>query len=122
MEAFIAGTFDKFADACAAAEELRGSGFVGSDVRVTTNAANREDGVGLVNGSARWPGTLEMLVRDLFDLDEKHWVQRQRTEPKRRGVVSVPIHNADEQSIARAVLYRHRAVELHDVAEGVPVH
>lgn len=120
MTVFVAGTFDKFADANAAAEELRESGLVEGEVRVTTSPANRRG----TPGTLRWPGTLEMLIRNLFDLNEKNDVRWQRTEPIRRGsvVVSVPVHDAGERSIARAVLHRHRALELGNVARGVPVY
>jgi hypothetical protein len=120
MTVFVAGGFDQFADANAAAEELRESGLV-EGVRVTTNPANPRGTPGTL---LRWPGTLEMLIRNLFDLNEKSHVRWQRPEPIRRGsvVVSVPVHDADERSIARAVLHRHRAIELGNVARGVPIY
>ncbi|HEY2967616.1 MAG TPA: hypothetical protein VGK75_04535 [Casimicrobiaceae bacterium] len=119
MAVLVAGTFDKFADANAAANELRESGLVDGEVRVTTNPANpgRPE-------TLRWPGTLEMLIRNLFDLDEKQNLRSKRTKAIQRRVVdvSVPVHDADERSIARAVLHRHRALELGNVARGVPVY
>jgi len=119
MTVLVAGTFDKFADANAAANELRESGLVDGEVRVTMNPANPGK-----PGSLRWPGTLEMLIRNLFDLDEKHHLRRKRTDAIRRRVVvvSVPVHDADERSIARAVLHRHRPLELGNVARGVPIY
>jgi hypothetical protein len=126
MMVLVAGAFDKFADASSAAHELRSSGFMDADVLVTSNAArsDKTPGTSRADEALRWPGTLEMLIRNLFDLNEEHHARRQQTEAIRRGgvVVSVPVHDAEEQSIARAVFGRHRAIELGNVAGGVPIY
>ena len=126
MKGFVAGAFDAFGDANAAAEEMRGCGFVESEVRLTSNPANPDGtpGGSLVDEASAIPGILERFFSSLIDFSGQRCTSRHRTEEIRRGgvVVSVPVASHDERSIARAILYRRRAVELGNVAGGIPIY
>jgi len=124
--AFIAGAFDHFRDAQAAADEMRHSGLAARDVRVTNNPAN-PDGVPCASvreEAEAFRGILEKLLSSLLDLDSTPQTRKDRVEEIRRGgvVVSASVSNDDDRSVVRAILYRRRAIELSDCRGGVPIY
>ena len=120
----IAGAFDRFAEAHAAAAEMLDSGFAEDAVCVCSNPDNPDGApyASLAEEAAAIPGIVERLLASL--VEGERLSSRVRAEEVRRGgvVVSVRIASRDERSIAHAILYRRRAVELARAEGGVPIY
>ena len=123
MTKMVAGAFDDFASAQAAAEDLRGSGIV--NVQITSNSKNPdgEPGTSLADEAAAVPGIVERVVSSLFNVNELEPVEGRPMDEIRVGgiVVSVTISVNDDPEVARAILTRHHAVLLGDINPGVSI-
>jgi hypothetical protein len=123
MTKMVAGAFDDFASAQAAAEDLRGSGI--GNVQITTNAKNPdgEPGTSLADEAANVPGIVEKVVSTLFNVNELNPVEGRPIDEIRVGgiVVSVTMGVNDNPEVARAILTRHHAVLLGDTQPGVSI-
>ena len=123
MTKMVAGAFDDFASAQAAAEDLRGSGI--GNVQITTNSKNPdgEPGTSLADEAATLPGIVEKVVSTLFNVNERNPVEGQPIDEIRVGgiVVSVTMGVNDNPEVARAILTRHHAVLLGDTQPGVSI-
>ena len=123
MTKMVAGAFDDFASAQAAAEDLRGSGI--GNVQITTNSKNPdgEPGTSLADEAATVPGIVERVVSTLFNVNERNPVEGQPIDEIRVGgiVVSVTMGVNDNPEVARAILTRHHAVLLGDTQPGVSI-
>ena len=123
MTKMVAGAFDDFASAQAAAEDLRGSGI--SNVQITTNSKNPdgEPGTSLADEAATLPGIAEKVVSTLFNVNEVNPVEGRPIDEIRVGgiVVSVTMGVNDNPEVARAILTRHHAVLLGDTQPGVSI-
>ena len=104
MTKMVAGAFDDFASAQAAAEDLRGSGI--GNVQITTNSTNPdgEPGTSLADEAATLPGIVEKVVSTLFNVNERNPVEGQPIDAIRVGgiVVSVTMGVNDNPEVARA--------------------
>ena len=123
MTKMVAGAFDDFASAQAAAEDLRGSGI--GNVQITTNSKNPDGkpGTSLADEAATLPGIVEKVVSTLFNVNERNPVEGQPIDEIRVGgiVVSVTMGVNDNPQVARAILTRHHAVLLGDTQPGVSI-
>jgi len=123
MTKMVAGAFDDFASAQAAAEDLRGGGI--GTVQITTNSKNPdgEPGTSLADEAATLPGIVEKVVSTLFNVNELNPVEGRPIDEIRVGgiVVSVTMGVNDNPEIARAILTRHHAVLLGDTQPGVSI-
>ena len=123
MTKMVAGAFDDFASALAAAEDLRGSGI--GNVQITTNSKNPdgEPGTSLANEMATVPGIVERAVSSLFNVNELDPVEGRPIDEVRVGgiAVSVTMGVNDVPEVARAILTRHSAVLLGDTQPGVSI-
>ena len=123
MTKMVAGAFDDFASAQAAAEDLRGSGI--GNVEITTNSKNPdgEPGTSLADEAATVPGIVERVVSSLFNVNELDPVEGRPIDEIRVGgiVVSVAMGVNDDPEVARAILTRHHAVLLGDTQPGVSI-
>ena len=123
MTKMVAGAFDDFASAQAAAEDLRGSGI--GNVQITTNSKNPdgEPGASLAEEAATVPGIVERVVSSLFNVNELDPVEGRPIDEIRVGgiVVSVTMSVNDDPEVARAILTRHHAVLLGDTQPGVSI-
>jgi len=123
MTKMVAGAFDDFASAQAAAEDLRGSGI--GNVQITTNSKNPdgEPGTSLAEEAATVPGIVERVVSTLFNVNEHNPVEGRPIDEIRVGgiVVSVTMDVNDNPEVARAILTRHHAVLLGDTQPGVSI-
>jgi hypothetical protein len=123
MTKMVAGAFDDFASAQAAAGDLRGSGI--GNVQITTNSKNPdgEPGTSLADEAATLPGIVEKVVSTLFNANERNPVEGQPIDEIRVGgiVVSVTMGVNDNPEVVRAILTRHQAVLLGDTQPGVSI-
>jgi hypothetical protein len=123
MTKMVAGAFDDFASAQAAAEDLRGRGI--GNVQITTNSKNPdgESGTSLAEEAATVPGIVERVVSTLFNVNEHNPVEGRPIDEIRVGgiVVSVTMDVNDNPEVARAILTRHHAVLLGDTQPGVSI-
>jgi len=114
MTKIVAGAFDDFASAQAAAEDLRDSG--GGNVQITNNAKNPDGSPGttLADEAATVPGIVERVVSSLFNVSQHDPVEGRPIDEIGVGgiVVSVTMGVSDDPAVARAILTRHRAVLL----------
>ncbi len=126
MNGFMAGAFDRFANAHALACELRSSGFDDTNVRITANPSNPDAvfGVSLFAEITRLPALLETCFSSLFEFTDSP-AREPSVDALREGgiVVSVCVTNRDEAEIARAAFCRHRALMLRgDESRFVPTY
>ena len=125
MTKMVAGAFDDFASAQAAAEELRGSGIGDGDVQITNNAENPdgEPGTSLADEAATVPGILERVASSVFNVRELDPLEGRPIDEIRVGgiVVSVTMGVSEDPEVARAILTRHHAVLLGDTHLGVSI-
>ena len=123
MTKMVAGAFDDFASAQAAAEDLRGSGI--GNVQITTNSKNPdgEPGTSLADEAATVPGIMERVASSLFNVKELDPVEGRPIDEIRVGgiVVSVTMGVNDDPAVARAILTRHHAVLLGETRPGVSI-
>ena len=123
MTKMVAGAFDDFASAQAAAEDLRGSGFGDGNVQITNNPRNPDGtpGTSLADEAATAPGIVERVVSSLFNVSELDPIEGRPIDEIGVGgiVVSVTMGVSDDPEVARAILTRHRAVLLGDTLPGV---
>ena len=126
MTKIVAGAFDDFASAQAAAEDLRGSGIGDGNVQITNNSKNPDGspGTSLADEAATVPGIVERVASSLFNVRERDPVEGRPIEEIGVGgiVVSVAMGVGDDPEIARAILARHHAVLLGDTPLGVPIY
>jgi hypothetical protein len=125
MTKMVAGAFDDFASAQAAAEDLRGSGIGDGNVQITNNSRNPdgEPGTSLADEAATVPGILERAASSLFNVGERDPLEGRPIDEIRVGgiVVSVTMGVGDDPEFARAILKRHSAVLLGDTPPGVSI-
>ena len=118
MTKMVAGAFDDFASAQAAAEDLRGSGIGDGNVQITNNSKNPDGapGTSLADEAATVPGIVERVVSSLFNVSELDPVEGRPIDEIGVGgiVVSVTMGVSDDPEVARAILTRHHAVLLGD--------
>ena len=116
MTKMVAGAFDDFANAQAAAEDLRGSGIGDGNVQITNNSKNPDGATGtsLADEAATVPGIVERVVSSLFNVSQHDPVEGRPIDEIGVGgiVVSVTMGVSDDPAVARAILTRHRAVLL----------
>jgi hypothetical protein len=126
MSNIVAGAFDVFAHAKAAARDLQQSGFVGEGVQITSNPANPDGmpGGSVVDEIRAIPGTLERLISNLFEFREQRESDRRYRDLVCRGgvLVVVPVTGDGEKVLARNILSMHRGFEVGDVAGGVALY
>jgi len=112
MHGFLAGAFDRFANAHALACELHSCGFDDANVRITGNPSNPDAmfGVSLSSEIARFPGLLQICFSNLFEFGDSP-ARGPSLDALREGgiVVSVCVTDRDEAEIARRVLPPLRA-------------
>ena len=125
MTKMVAGAFDDFASAQAAADDLRGSGIGDGTVQITNNSKNPdgEPGTSLADEAATVPGIVERAGSSLFNVGELDPVEGRPVDEIRVGgiVVSVTMGVSDDPEVARAILTRHHAVLLGDTVPGVSI-
>jgi len=125
MTKMVAGAFDDFASAQAAAEDLRGSGIGDGNVQITNNSKNPDGapGTSLADEAATVPGIVERVVSSLFNVSELDPVEGRPIDEIGVGgiVVSVTMGVSDDPEVARAILTRHHAVLLGDTHLGVSI-
>ena len=100
MTTMVAGAFDDFASAQAAAEELRGSGIGDGDVQITNNAENPdgEPGTSLADEAATVPGILERVASSVFNVRELDPLEGRPIDEIRVGGIVVSV-TMGEQAI-----------------------
>lgn len=122
MTNMVAGAFDDFASAQAAAKDLRGSGIGDGNVQLTSNSKNPDGtpGTSLADEAATVPGIVEKVVSSLFNVSEHDPIEGRPIDEIGVGgiVVSVTMGVGDDPEVARAILTRHRAVLLGDTPPG----
>ena len=123
----VAGAFDTFSDARAAAADLhRSGGFNPAATRITSNPSNPDgiSGVSAIGELIAIPGILERLWANLFDLGDACEARRHFRERVRRGGVVVSLRVADgiERTIALNILTMHRGLEVTLAGGGVPIY
>jgi hypothetical protein len=126
MHGFLAGAFDRFANAHALACELHSCGFDDANVRITGNPSNPDAvfGVSLSAEIARFPSLLQICFSNLFEFGDSP-ARGPSLDALREGgiVVSVCVTDRDEAEIARAAFFRHRALMLRgDESRFVPTY
>ena len=126
MGTMVAGAFDFFAHAKAAADALNANGFADAGVQITSNPRNPDGmpGTSLVDEVAKLPVAAERLFFNLFDIGEDETSARVRSCHVRDGgiVVSVPVECATEKIIALNILRMHRGIEIDHAKGGVPLY
>jgi hypothetical protein len=125
MTTMVAGAFDEFASAQAAAEDLHGSGIGDGNVQITSNSKNPDGtpGTSLTDEAATVPGIVEKVASTLFNIGEHDPVEGRPVDEIGVGgvVVSVTVGVGDDPEVARAILIRHRAVLQADTFPGAPI-
>jgi hypothetical protein len=126
MSNIVAGAFDVFANAKAAADDLQHSGFVPEGVQITSNPANPDGmpGSSTVDELRAIPGMLERLFSNLLELREQRESDRRYRDLVRSGgvLVFVPVAGDGEKVLARNILRIHRGFEVDYVAGGASLY
>jgi hypothetical protein len=126
MSNIVAGAFDAFANAKAAADDLQDSGFVPEGVQITSNPANPDGmpGSSIVDELGAIPGILERLFSNLLELPEQRESDRRYRDLVRSGgvLVLVPVAGDGEKVLARNILRIHRGFEVDYVAGGASLY
>ena len=126
MASIVAGAFDVFANAKAAADDLQHSGFVPEGVQITSNPANPDGmpGSSVVDELRAIPGTLERLLSNLLEVPERRESIRRYRDLVRCGgvLVLVPVTGDGEKVLARNILRMHRGLEVDAVGGGAPLY
>lgn len=118
--AIVAGAFDAFYNARAAADDLLRSGFPLHDVSITSNPANPDGVPGSIAAEvAALPGICRRLFVSLVGRE-----RIRRHDPVRRGgvVVSVPVAAEAERVLARNILQLHRGLAVEYAGPGAPLY
>ena len=91
MTKIVAGAFDDFASAQAAAEDLRDSG--GGNVQITNNAKNPDGSPGttLADEAATVPGIVQRVASTLFNVNEHDPVEGQPVDEIGVGGIVVSV-------------------------------
>jgi len=116
----VAGAFDFFAHAKAAADALNANGFADAGVQITSNPRNPDGmpGTSLVDEVAKLHVAAESLFFNLFDIGEDH-----RCYVHDGGVVvSVLVESATERIVALNILRMHRGIEIDHASGGIPLY
>ena len=126
MTKLVAGAFDDFASAQAAAADLRASGWGDDRVQITNNSKNPDGapGTSLADEAATVPGIVERVVSSVFNVGELDPIEGRPIDEIGVGgiVVSVTMGERDDPEVARAILERHHAVLLgSDTRPGVSI-
>ena len=126
MRTMVAGAFDVFSHAKAAADDLQASGFAREWVQITSNPRNpdRMPAGSLFAKACAFPIVLEGLLSNLLDFgDEAHSNRAHRDDVIRGGVVvTVPVDGNGERILAENILRMHCGIEIDHQAGGLPLY
>lgn len=119
--AMVAGAFDAFGNARAAAEDLLSSGFARRGVSVASNPSNPDGVPGSIAGEiAAAPGICRRLFASLVAGERS---RRVRDDVRRGGVVvSVPVSGEAERALATNILRLHWGLDVEYAGPGVPLY
>lgn len=121
--AIVAGVFDAFGNARAAAEDLLSSGFAPQGVRITSNPENPDGTAGCVAAElAAMPRLWKRLLANLIAAGGERGC-RDRDRVRCGGVVvSVPVAAEAERVLARNILRLHRGFDVEYVGPGASLY